>query len=359
VSMPETLELPPFVDLHTHLREPSSNKAETIENGTHAAGLGGFAVVADMPNNPDHQTWTRERLDEKIELSRRARVRIAFYAGSQPESDNIGELEAMAPDAIGLKLYGAPTTGNIKTYDAEDFREIVAEWHRVAPDKPIMFHAGENNLEEMIWLVADEYGHHLHICHVNDVEQVNFAVEAKTANLRVTSGVTPHHLLISEHGVETHGKFLEMQPPLANQDVASRLLRLLDNGVIDVIETDYAPHSKEAKLRAEDTGGHCFGLPGIEHVIPVLLYQVRRGNLSIDRLIDTLSTRPAEILGINLPAWMKTTWDTSVYRIENEDTLDNSTERWSPYLGYLAAGREIHHEVFTSRSPFIRRGETV
>ena len=98
----------------------------------------------------------------------------------------------MAERAIALKLYGDPTTGNENTYKTEDFREIVAEWHRVAPDKPIMFHSGENNLEAMISLVADEHGQHLHVCHVNSSKQVGLIQKAKDKDLPVTCGVCPH-----------------------------------------------------------------------------------------------------------------------------------------------------------------------
>lgn len=294
---PETFTTAGGIDLHTHLREPSTNHAETIEGGTRAALLGGFVMVADMPNNPGLPVWTRERLDKKIEIAEaQAWIPTAFYAGCQPESDTVGELESMAPSAIALKLYGDPTTGNDNRYEASDFDEIIAEWHRVAPDKPIMFHAGEDNLDSMIWRVAVGLGHHLHVCHVNDPLQVETVQNAKLDGLTVTSGVTPHHLLMTSHDVHVKGKFAEMKPPLADQDDTEELMWLLDQGKIDIIETDFAPHSLDAKYKAEHEGGDCFGLPGIEHALPLLFYQVSIGRLSMERLLDATQVRPAEIL---------------------------------------------------------------
>lgn len=333
--------MPGAVDLHVHLREPSTNPAETIEGGTRAALLGGFVMVADMPNNPGMPVWTRQRLDTKIAIAtEKSWMPIGFYAGSQPEADNVGELEAMAEMAIGLKLYGDPTTGNENTYEASDFRQIVAEWHRVAPNKPIMFHAGPDNLKGMIDLVVGEFRHHLHVCHVNDSEQVEWVNLANRANdLPVTCGICPHHLLKTSHDVHTQGSFAEMMPPLAHQDEAERLRELLNRGYIDVIESDFAPHSIDAKLQAENTGGHCKGVPGIEHVLPLLMYQVKKGRLSEQRYIDATSRMPAEILGVKMDDTTTTTWDFSdgAYRIGDLD-VESSCE-WTPYTGMLGYGR--------------------
>lgn len=352
--MSDRLRTPGFVDIHTHLREPSNNPAETIENGTKAAMLGGFVLVADMPNNPGHPTWTASRLQEKIEIAQQnAWIPTLFYAGCQPEGNTIGELAAMSERAIGLKLYGDPTTGSDMKYEAEEFRDIVTEWHRVAPKKPIVFHAGKENLEDMIGLVAYDNDHPLHIAHVNDPRQVRTVGEAKYVYAPVTCGVCPHHLLKTSHARQTEGKFAEMMPPLADQSDTEELMAMLQAGDIDIIETDYAPHTKEAKWEAEQTGGHCFGVPGIEHVVPLLLYQVQRGNLSLDRLVDALSTKPAALLGVRPDTEVE--WDMEMYRIENETEQVTSGAGWSPYLGHLAVGK-VHSMRIESRT-FIENGE--
>ncbi len=328
---------PGAVDLHVHLREPSDNMAETIESGTRAALLGGFVLVADMPNNPGAPVHSLDRLVAKHEIAEgEAWIPTAFYAGQQPETYQPGTLTDMAPHAIGLKLYGDPTTGNDNTYEAAAFRAIVEEWHEAAPDKPVMFHPGAGNLEDMIGLVAQDVQHPLHVCHVNSGAQVDLVRAAKHRELVVTAGVTPHHLLKTSHDVQTEGTFAEMMPPLVRHDEADKLLWLLNQGDIDAIETDFAPHTVEAKMRAEVQHGHCFGVPGIEHVLPLLFYQMRQDRLGYERLIDATFKVPARILGVTFDG-TEVTWTDELRRIGDRDVEADCG--WSPYMGMLAVGR--------------------
>ncbi len=329
---------PGAIDLHVHLREPGNNTAETIESGTRAALLGGFVMVADMPNNPGMPVHSLERLVSKHTLSEKtAWIPTAFYAGAQPETYEAGNLTAMADDAIGLKLYGDPTTGNQNTYEAAEFREIVQEWHAATPSKPIMFHPGVGNLQDMIGLVAQDNDHPLHVCHVSNGEQIAYVQDAQRKGLIVTTGVTPHHLLKTSHDVYTEGKFAEMKPPLARADEADALLWMLDEGIIDVVETDFAPHSLEAKFEAEHEGSDCYGVPGIENVLPLLFYQVKAGRLSMDRLVDATFTRPSRILGVRLDETTVVQWSDELYRIGDDDVAAKCG--WTPYMGMLAIGR--------------------
>lgn len=359
MNFPDIIETPPFVDLHVHYREPSPrNTSETFAQGTLAARESGILVSADMPNNPGAETWTRVRFDDKVRrINKTANGLVMVYAGGQPESNNIGEFELMAPDAAALKLYGGKTTNNEREYVAEDFREEVAQWHRVAPNSAIVFHPGENNLEDMIRMVAGEYGHRLHIAHVNSPAQVKLVKRYKEQGYSVTCGVTPHHLLMDSHDKITRGKFAEMMPPLAEQSDAEELMRMLASGDIDMIETDYAPHSFESKLKAEHDNEDCFGESGIEHVVAQLFYQVHKGRLSLERLIDAFSTRPSELLGITMDPKFKVKWDMKLFMI-GESTV-KSGAGWSPYVGNLAIGRVLEFPNISHRSKFVRHGEHI
>lgn len=354
MSSPETLTLPGAVDLHVHLREPSVNNAETIHSGTRAALFGGYVLVGDMPNNPGHETWSAERVLEKHTIIEQdAYIPVATYAGSQPNSDNIGELAKMAPNCIGLKLYGAPTTGNDKDFSAGDFRSIVEEWHRVAPDKPIMFHSGKENLDEMIGMVAGEFGHHIHICHVNDPQEVRLINEMKhQEDWDITCGVCPHHLFKTSHDVTTQGWFARMQPPLANQIDSEQLFDQLSRGEIDAVETDHAPHTLDSKWKAEDenpNGTHdpqhttCFGVPGIEFALPLLFYQEKRARISMERIEEVVSKKPAEIFGIHLRKDTTVTWRMGEYRIGDDDVESGS--EWTPFVGMLAVGDIVQTKI--------------
>ena len=106
------ITLPGFVDPHVHLREPSNNTAETIASGTRAALLGGYVLIGDMPNNPGHPTWSEQRMLEKHKMSPdTSYIPVTFHAGSQPESDNVGELAKMAQQSLWLKLYVSKRLG--------------------------------------------------------------------------------------------------------------------------------------------------------------------------------------------------------------------------------------------------------
>lgn len=355
-TMSETIRLPALIDPHVHLREPSNNHAETIESGTYAALIGGMALIKDMPNNPGYPTWYLERLREKIAIAHKtAYIPVAFAAGSQPEQDNTGELQAMSELAIDLKLYGAPTTGNVRDYSAEDFEPIVREWHKVAPAKPILFHAGQDNLGDMIDLVANKYNHRLHICHVNEPVQVTQVNIARDGDLPVSCGACPHHLLKTSHDRKTEGKFAEMMPPLADQVDAEQLMYLVADGSIQNIESDHAPHTKEAKLEAEHSGGSCFGVPGIEHVVPLMLYQYRKNRISLERLIDAMSTQPARLFGLKISPSTFTTWQLKENRIVESSDIASGAG-WTPYGGMLTGGKLLR-SVIGGKTVF-ENGET-
>lgn len=347
--MVDHITIPGAIDLHVHLREPSTIEAETIKSGTKASLLGGHVLVCDMPNNPGSPTWTMERLlDKQRRITKSSFIPVATYAGSQPESDNLDELTAMAPLSIGLKLYGAPTTGNELDYEARDFEPIVKRWHAIAPQKPIVLHSGKDNFNAFIDLIARKYHHHLHLAHVNAASDVKLAARAKAVGLPVSCGVCPHHLLKTSYDVHSEGWFARMLPPLAHQDEAGELFRLFARGDIDVLETDHAPHLAKVKWEAETENSEgvrdtnhkaCFGVPGVEFALPLLFYQMRRGRITLERIIDATSTKPAAIIGVKLNKNTAITWKMDEYRIGEQYPNGLSGSGWTPYLNNIAVGK--------------------
>ncbi|MBI2592263.1 amidohydrolase family protein [Candidatus Saccharibacteria bacterium] len=242
-KLPEQIIIPSAVDIHVHLREPGTNKAETIESGSLAALLRGFALICDMSNNPGRPTWTLRRTKDKHDrIWRTSYIPIATYAGSQPESNNERELPKMALLSIGLKSYLGETTGNDREYKASDFKDIWRLWNQLAPEKPIMIHRGSADLEEIISFTAAELGHRTHICHTNHPDEVEIVQRVKREGLPVTIGICPHHIFKTSHDVLTEGSFAQMQPPLAHQIDTEKLMYLLAMGEIDIVESEHAPH---------------------------------------------------------------------------------------------------------------------
>lgn len=342
--MTETIKFPLFVDTHVHFREPSSNEAETIASGSEAALHGGYGYVFDMPNNPGEPTHTLERVIQKLKIAERdSRVLFGAYAGWQPgNGQEPSVLARMAPFVMAKKDYLTKTTGNDRELEVGDFMAGIKVFHDAAPEKPNMIHPGNtDHVEQYIKDVAKRLGHHVHVCHVNDPAVAELVAKHRDAGLPVSSGVTPHHLVKTSHDVHTHGKFAEMMPPLADQVDTEKLLWQLDQGIIDTVETDHAPHSYEAKMNAELKGGDCFGVPGIELAFPILWYQVQRGRLSQERLIEVLSTRPAEIMGVKIPEGSYSEWTPHTYRLESEAEITHSKSGWTPYLGQMVIGHLV------------------
>jgi dihydroorotase len=378
--MPKTITIPGAIDLHVHFREPGSNKAETIKSGSKAALMGGYVLACDMPNNPGNPTWSLEKLDEKQGIiKRKSYIPMGTYAGSQPESNNLNELAKMASKSIGLKLYGAATTGNHVDYEPSDFAKIVETWHGLAPNKPIMLHSGKDNLGQFINLIAKKNNHPLHVCHLFSVKQAKQVQQAKKRVLPVTSAVCPHHLFKTSHHTLTEGWFARMQPPPLNQNEAEQLFKMLVNGEIDALETDHAPHSEENKWTAETENPNaihdpnhltCFGVPGVEFALPLLFYQMQKGNITLDRIVDITSKAPAKIIGVKLSPKTKVTWQMDEYRIGHNYPKGLSGSGWTPYLNNLAvgkvktvmlAGKKIYHTGTAVKSGCVisERGQVI
>lgn len=354
---PETITIPSAVDIHVHLREPSTNKAETIESGSRAALLGGFALICDMPNNPGRPTWTHRRiLDKHRRIYETAYIPIATYAGSQPEKNNERELIKMAPGSIGLKSYLGETTGNNIEYTARDFFDVWHYWHEIT-DKPIMVHRGSADLEEIIAFTAGELGHRTHICHTNHPDEVKIVSQAKKDGMPVTIGVCPHHIFKTSHDVLTQGNFAQMQPALAHQPDTEKLLYLLATGQIDAVESDHAPHTKAKKWEAERANGPCYGVPGIEFMMPLLFHAVKKGRISLERVVDATSTEPSRVIGLRLSPYTRVTWGMEEFRIENEADQVISGSGWTPYLGMLAIG-EVQCSTIMGKT-LIKDGEII
>jgi dihydroorotase len=347
--LPDRFTTPGFVDMHVHFREPGSNVAETIASGSLTAAQSGYVLVADMPNNPGAPTWTEAAvIDKQQRIERSSYIPMAANIGSQPDSDNLGQLEAMSKRSLLYKIYAAATTGNHVDYQAKGFREAVAEWHRVAPEKPIGVHAGKENLPDFIGLIAGDYNHPMILHHVNNPEDVKTIIRAKKMGLDVSCAVTGHHIFKTSHDEVTDGWFARMMPELANQVDSEQLLCQLADGEIDAIETDHASHVDTFKYTAEAENPDgvvgpeettCFGVSGLDLTPQLFFYQVERGTISMERLVDALSTQPARILGVSLDPNTHATWRRDAYRIDDEKHYARSGAGWTPYLGMMAVGR--------------------
>jgi dihydroorotase len=368
----EMLTIPSPIDVHAHLREPGGTDKETIATGTHAARVGGYQAVFDMPNNPGGmQTWTEERLDEKIDIARReAQTSIGFYAGVDLENPSLGELQRMVGKAAGLKLYMGHTTGNIREHDLDVARPAIDAWiaaaRRNGDRPPILLHAREETGEETAKYVASQ-DYPVHWCHISTSTEAESCKRLTDDFPEVFSaGITPHHLTMTERDADYKYGWngARMMPPLGKDSDHERLVDAFNAGYIQILETDHAPHTEEDKLKAEADNPEgnddvdcttCFGVSGIEFVLPVMLSLVQRRKISIERLIDSLHDRPARLLGLEAVAdKSETVMRIGPYVLEEWDRAGMS--RNNPYVGWTAWGKV---EGFKSSGRYQDIGSTV
>ncbi|HUD19620.1 MAG TPA: amidohydrolase family protein [Patescibacteria group bacterium] len=282
---------PGFIDMHVHLREPGATNKEDFASGSRAAIKGGFTFVCDMPNNPGCPTISSERLNEKVSLAdSKALCDTGFHFGT--DGHNLASFGAVIrdPHVFGLKVYCGKTTGDLMITDPVALDAIFAAWES---DKPILVHAQGDILGECVDLAA-HYHRRIHICHVVTQDDVGRVKTAKEHNLIITCGVTPHHLFLTEGDVAKLGAFALFKPPIGSKQDQEMLWESIQTGIIDIIESDHAPHTKEEKVHSTP----CFGVPGLETTIPLLVHAIVEKKLTTDKMIDLLYTKPKKIFTI-------------------------------------------------------------
>lgn len=319
------LRLPGLIDIHVHLRDPGQTNKEDFFTGTSAALAGGFTTIFDMPNNKEPVT-TLKKLEEKIQEAKKKTVcDVGFYYGSLGE--NLKDFEKVQSTVFGLKIYLNQTTGNY-IVDEKIFKKICEVWPK---KKPILLHAESDVIEEMIE-IAGQAGQRIHICHISSQKEFQIIINAKKKGYQVTCGVTPHHIFLTNADEKKLGPFGMMKPSLKSKKDVDFIWKNLE--YIDVIESDHAPHTIEEKNSVKMP----FGVPGLETTLPLLLTEVSKKRLSINRLIELCFKNPKRIFNI------KTDKNTYIEIDEKEEyIIDNKKLKtkcgWSPFEGWKVKGK--------------------
>jgi dihydroorotase len=313
------IALPGLVDLHTHLREPGREDAETVQTGTAAAALGGFTAVHAMANT-DPVADTAGVAEQVWRLGRRAGycdVRPVGAVTAGLDGSRLAELGAMADSAARVRVFS--DDGRCVS-DAVLMRRALE--YVKAFDGVIAQHAQEPRLtdgaqvnegevsgrlglsgwpavaEEAIiardCLLAAHVDSALHVCHVSTAGSVEIIRWAKSKGWRVTAEVTPHHLLLTEELASSYDPVYKVNPPLRTAADVTALREALADGTIDCVATDHAPHpleDKEAEWQAA-----AFGMTGLETALRVVhAAMVEAGLLDWAGVADRMSARPAAI----------------------------------------------------------------
>ena len=314
--------LPGLVDLHTHLREPGREDAETVASGTAAAALGGFTAVHAMANTDPvadvagvvEQVWRLGQEAGHADVHPVGAVTVGLR-GTQ-----LAELGAMADSAARVRVFSDdghcvadPLLMRRALEYVKAFDGVIAQ-HAQEPrlTEAAQMNEGEGSsrlglagwpavAEEAIiardCLLAGHVGSRLHLCHVSTAGSVELIRWAKGNGWRVTAEVTPHHLLLTEELVASYDPVFKVNPPLRTAEDVEALRQALADGTIDAVATDHAPHALEDK--ETEWAAAAFGMLGLETALSVVtLAMVETGLLDWAGVADRMSTRPARIGGL-------------------------------------------------------------
>ena len=291
---------PGFADVHVHLREPGFSYKETIEAGTAAAAAGGYTAVCSMPNlNPVPDCM--EHLQPQLDLIEKgAKVKVLPYGAI-----TVGELGEKLADMDAMAAHVVAFSDDGKGVQSTEMMRA-AMIRAKSLNKLIVAHCEDESylpspesewrqLERDLQLVR-EIGCGYHMCHMSTRQSLELIRKAKSEGLDVTCETAPHYLIFDNTMIQDHGRF-KMNPPIGTPEDREALLQGLQDGTIDMIATDHAPHSKEEKSRG--FAGSLNGITGLEVAFPALYTGlVETGIITLTKLIEFMSINPRKRFGI-------------------------------------------------------------
>ena len=349
--------IPGFCDVHVHFREPGFSYKETIATGSKAAAHGGYTAVCTMPNlspvsdSPEHLKEQQDIID------RDACIHVYPYAAitMEQKGEQLADLVAMAGSCIAFSDDGHGVQSESMMRDAMQRSAELGKIITAHCEVNDLLHSGyihdgvyakehghRGICSESEWKqierdlrLADETGCAYHVCHISTNESVSIIRDAKKSGVDVTCETAPHYLLLDDSMLEEDGRW-KMNPPLRSASDREALLSGIEDGTIDCIATDHAPHSEEEKSRGLEKSA--FGVVGIEFAFPLMYtYLVMPGIISMERLEDLLIYNPRARFSIPLGNdW--SVWDlTEEWQIDRREML--SKGRATPFEGWRVMGR--------------------
>lgn len=355
--------LPGVVDSQVHLREPGNEHKEDLETGGRAAALGGVTTVFEMPNTKP-PTTTPDLLADKVARARhRMYCDFAFYGGATTENvDLLPEIER-SPGCCGIKIFMGSSTGTLLVASDEDVRRVLGaisrraavhseDEFRLRERRPL---AETDNVEtHPVWRDAEaailcttrllklarEAGKRIHVLHVSTAEEIPILAAAKDI---ASVEVTPQHLtLAAPECYRELGSYAVMNPPIRDARHRDGLWQGVAQGVVDVLGSDHAPHTREEKA---ETYPKCpSGMPGVQTLVPIMLDHVNAGRLSIERFVDLTSHGPQRIFGMARKGRVAVGYDAdlTVVDLKAKRTITNewiaSRCGWTPFDGKEVTG---------------------
>ena len=340
------LRIPAPFDPHVHLRDLDWAHKGTVASETAAALAGGYVALLDMPNTPP-ATVNPPALALKLSRFRESAHCDwgLWFGAAQP--GNEAHFNDVRDEVCGLKIYCNETTGDLLMDDQSLRDRIFGAW---PAGVAIAVHAEGLTVPEILELVR-RHRRHVHFCHISTAFELEALRAAKEEGLPVSLGVCPHHLFLTRDDLTTLGPLGRMKPELKSGADRDALRRALGSGLVDVVESDHAPHTLAEKQGERPA----FGVPGLETTLPLLGQAVHEGWLKMERLVELVSCNPRRLFGYPAPPDSWTELDLSSRQVIDNNRLLTHCG-WSPFDGMPAQG--VVREV-TLRGQVVFDGEGV
>jgi dihydroorotase len=355
---------PGFFDIHVHLREPGTEEAETIRTGGNAAVAGGFTAVAAMPNTkpPNDNPSITQYIVAEAKRSSPARVFPVGAITKEQKGETLAEIgEMVEAGAVAISDDGRPVM------DGRLFRRAL-EYSRMF-DIPVIEHcedlhlsqggvmhegacstrlglkgipsAAEETMLSRDLILAEMTGGKYHVAHLSTRRSVQMVREAKARGLRISAEVTPHHFTLTDAAVAEYDTNAKMNPPLRSPEDVAAVIEGIEDGTIDAIASDHAPHHINLKMLEFDRAP--FGITGLETAVGLAVTKLR---LSIARLVELFSLNPQRIMKVDpWGIFEGSLADLTILDPNRQWTFDvkltRSLSRNSPFHGWALTGKVV------------------
>jgi dihydroorotase len=373
--------LPGMIDDQVHFREPGMTHKGDLATESAAAVAGGITSFMDMPNvNP--QTTTRDALSAKYVMAEhRCTANYAFYLGAT--NSNIEEIKALqVGSACGIKAFMGASTGDMLVDDPQALENLFAHapvivlthcehsptiWENEAKARakygeqvPITEHprirSAQACLDSSTQAVdlASRHDALLHILHLTTAAEMDLFSTAHRAEKRITAEVCVHHLWFDESHYDQFGADIKCNPAIKTRQDREALVAALNDGRIDIIATDHAPHT--AAEKDESYFKSPAGLPLVQHALLTLFDLAETGQIDIKLIVERACHAPADIFGVTDRGYIREGWFADLvivdpakpYLVKNDNLLSKC--QWSPFVG---------HEFSASIDTTVVNGEVV
>lgn len=338
--------MPGVIDVHTHMREPGITAKEDFATGSRACAKAGVTTFYDMPNTIPTTTTLEALRDKKKLASEKSIVNYGFHFGGS-RNNNIDEIKKVleAKEANTVKIFMNVTTGEMLIEDEDILKNVFKN------SKLVLVHA-ENEMIDKAVEYNKNYGNGLYVCHISSKEELKKVLEAKknpelnTEKHPIYAEVTPHHLFLNEEireSTDRNKMLLRMKPELRTKKDNEFLWEALNNGEVDTIGTDHAPHLISEKLEKIT-----FGMPGVETSLALMLNAYNEGKVKLEMIQKLMSENPARIMKISKRGKLEEGYYADVIAVDLDKEwtvgVDDAIESkcgWTPYENWKLKGKNI------------------